>query len=115
MNESRISTLARMLQEGGAIPVINGKTISKDAVDLERAFAGLATIPDRFDIAIFHSSCGAFAFYYESRGELPGGRVIESERARFPDGTKPDMGQPFLCGSCGGSMLGMVIWERRKQ
>jgi hypothetical protein len=49
-------------------------------------------------VPIYHAQCNSVAFYYTHR--LQTGEVLTATRAKFPDGTRPDRGQPFICGSC---------------
>ena len=47
---------------------------------------------------IYHKQCGAVAFYYLHRPQS--GEMLTATKAKFPDGTRPERGQPFICGSC---------------
>lgn len=49
-------------------------------------------------VPIYHVKCNSVAFYYTHY--LQNREVLVASRAKFPDGTRPDRGQPFICGSC---------------
>lgn len=44
--------------------------------------------------------CQKVAFYYTHMLDRAGGEMPTATRAKFPDGSRPDRGQPMMCGSC---------------
>ena len=49
-------------------------------------------------VPYYHTGCGLVAFYYT---HVPAkNEMLTATRARFPDGTRPERGQKFVCGSC---------------
>jgi len=49
-------------------------------------------------VPIYHKQCSNVAFYYTHR--LQSGEKLTATRAKFPDGTRPERGEAFFCGSC---------------
>lgn len=49
-------------------------------------------------VPIYHKQCKNVAFYYTHR--FQSGEVMTATRAKFPDGSRPERGQAFFCGSC---------------
>lgn len=56
-------------------------------------------LPDTSEmVPIYHRQCNNPAFYYT---HVPkSGEKLTATRAKFPDGTRPERGQAFVCGSC---------------
>ena len=56
-------------------------------------------LPDvREMVPIYHLQRNSVAFYYTHRPKR--GERLTATRAKFPDGTRPERGQPFFCGTC---------------
>jgi len=49
-------------------------------------------------VPIYHKGCNGVAFYYTHQPKK--NELMTATRAKFPDGSRPERGQAFVCGSC---------------
>jgi hypothetical protein len=56
-------------------------------------------LPDTSEmVPIYHKQCSRVAFFYTHK--LRSGEKMTATRAKFPDGSRPERGDAFFCGSC---------------